>query len=80
MAVMAAVVDEQSRLDPNHQPMTDDLDASIPFQASLDLVLNGRDQPNGYTEAILFSRRREMKAILRSDLGADQAISDRQSD
>ena len=66
MARMAAVVDHQNRLDPSHRPMTDDLDASISFQASLDLVLEGRDQPNGYTEPILFRRRREMKAVLGS--------------
>jgi malate synthase len=64
MARMAGVVDHQNRLDPNHLPMTADLDASIPFQASLDLVLRGRDEPNGYTEAILFRRRRELKASL----------------
>ena len=66
MAKMAAVVDHQNRFDPSHRPMTDDLDASISFQASLDLVLKGRDEPNGYTEAILFRRRREMKAVLGS--------------
>jgi malate synthase len=66
MAVMAGVVDHQNRLDPAHRPMTDDLAASIPFQASLDLVFEGRTEPNGYTEAILFRRRREMKASLDS--------------
>ena len=34
---------------------------SIAFQAALELVLNGRDLANGYTEPVLHSRRREVK-------------------
>jgi malate synthase len=41
--------------------MTPELDASAEFQAALDLVLQGRAEPNGYTERVLHRRRREVK-------------------
>ena len=62
MRKMAAVVDGQNAGDPDYEPMTADLESSIAFRAALDLVLEGREQPNGYTEPLLHRYRAEKKA------------------
>ena len=62
MQRMASVVDAQNADDPDYEPMSTDFSASIPFNAALALVLEGRHQPNGYTEPILTAHRRRQKA------------------
>ncbi len=63
MKRMAVIVDRQNRDDKNYEPMSKDFSTSVPFQAAIDLVLKGRSQANGYTEFILYKRRKEQKIL-----------------
>ena len=61
MKKMAQVVDDQNKGDPNYENMAPEY-SGYAFKAACDLVLEGRNQPSGYTEPILHSKRLEYKS------------------
>ncbi|MDR1711958.1 MAG: malate synthase G [Propionibacteriaceae bacterium] len=61
-AQMAALVDEQQRDVANYPAMCPGLANSESFQAALELVFTGREEPNGYTERVLTKWRKAAKA------------------
>ena len=58
---MALVVDKQNINDKNYIPMSPSYN-TIAFQAAVELVFDGINQPSGYTEPILHKRRLEFKS------------------
>ncbi len=58
---VATIVDQQNADDPKHRPIAPSFKDSLAFQAAEKLVLEGRNQPSGYTELILQKARLEAK-------------------
>ncbi len=59
---MAAKVDKQNAGDKLYQPMAGKAKTSKAYQAALDLVFKGKEQPSGYTEPLLHAWRLKVKA------------------
>ena len=62
LARMAAKVDAQNAGDAAYRPMSGHEATSFAFQAARALIFEGVTQPNGYTEPLLHSFRRRVKA------------------
>lgn len=63
MERMAKIVDEQNHNNRGYKPMTENMDKSMAFQAAKELIFNGGEQPNGYTEPVLHKYRLLAKGI-----------------
>jgi malate synthase len=65
-ARVAGIVDRQNAGDALYQPMAPGLDG-IAFRVACELVFNGYEQPNGYTDLLLYRARREQKGAISAD-------------
>jgi malate synthase len=61
---MAVVVDSQNEQDSSYIAMAPNFDASLAFQAAVDLIFQGKKQPSGYTEPLLHKMRNQLKHSL----------------
>ncbi len=59
---MASVVDKQNAGDKAYQKMAGRFAKAPAYQAALDLVFKGKEQPSGYTEPLLHAWRLKVKA------------------
>ncbi|MDO6684533.1 MULTISPECIES: malate synthase G [unclassified Agarivorans] len=59
--VIANLVDQQNAGDPLYLNMAGKAESSFAYQAALDLVFKGCEQPSGYTEPLLHAWRRKFK-------------------
>lgn len=58
---MAKVVDRQNSDDPAYRNMTGRAPPCLPLNAALRLIIEGADQPSGYSEPLLHAYRQEAK-------------------
>ena len=61
---MAVVVDTQNEQDSSYIAMAPHFDTSLAFQAAVDLIFTGKEQPSGYTEPLLHKMRNQLKQSL----------------
>jgi malate synthase len=71
---MARYVDEQNAADPEYLPMAPGFDGHA-FRAARRLLIEGVDQPNGYTEPVLHAER-AAKTAADTDRAADDQPTD----
>ncbi|NHA70166.1 malate synthase G [Phycicoccus flavus] len=59
---LSSVVDEQNAGDPGYEPLVGTGGPGLAFEAARRLVVEGAQQPNGYTEPLLHGLRRRKKS------------------
>ncbi len=57
------IVDDQNKSDPKYEKMSDDFKKSVAFNTACDLILEGKNQPSGYTEPLLHLNRLKKKSL-----------------